>query len=228
MTDLQRAVVLGADAVSRAPSRSWRRRRDARGPTARSAWPRRDDGQRHRPAVVQRLRRAVGVLEAGLEADRAAVDARAGGAAERVVPQQVLGEGGHARVRPGDLLGDRVVFGLLGRRARRAGCSAGSGRRTRSGRSADAAGIAWAARGQVERARDRRESVPIVTLSAPGVPVGGGHRDRVGVVRVAGHLQLAARAAICRSGVQAQRFAHERQRGDVVAGPRALRTLTRS
>ena len=44
----------------------------------------------------------------------AAVDARAGRAADRVVFEQVLREGRHAGVVVGDVFGDRVVFGLLG------------------------------------------------------------------------------------------------------------------
>ena len=69
--------------------------------------------QLHRPAEEQRLRLAVDVLQACLEADDATADARAGSPAERVVPQQVLRERRDAAVGVGDALRDRVEFGLL-------------------------------------------------------------------------------------------------------------------
>src|SRR5437764_14755228 len=71
------------------------------------------DGERQRPGEVQRLGLAADVLETSLKADRAAGGARSGGAADRVVAQQVLREAGDARVRPRDALGDGVEFGLL-------------------------------------------------------------------------------------------------------------------
>src|SRR5207253_2833317 len=74
------------------------------------------DRQRRGPAKVERLELAVEVLQAGLEANRAAVHARARSAAERVVAQQVLRESRHARVAPSYALGDRVPFGLLAHR----------------------------------------------------------------------------------------------------------------
>ena len=128
-----------------------------------------------RPAEVQRLGLAAEVLEARLEADRAAADARPGLAAERVVVEQVLRERRHARVAPGDLLGDRVEFGLLG-----------------DGHAEVAVGLALDAElGQVDRqvrrrsraraaalssALDRRESTPIVTSSRFGRLVAAGRR----------------------------------------------------
>ena len=88
-----------------------------------------------------------------------------GAPAGGIVAQQVLREGRHARIAPGDVFGDRVEFGLLG-----------DGHGELVGLALDAelgqvdrqsAGIARA-RAAWSSALVRRESTPIVTSSRSG------------------------------------------------------------
>src|SRR5204862_7584371 len=166
------------------------------------------DTMRHSDAYVQRLRCAGHVLEPGLEADRSAPD--------RVIFEQVLGERGDAWVQIRDPLGDRVPFGLLGRRdalvvvglADDAELGDVDRQVRRQGAGSCGAGERGAELGEVGDAD--RFPVARPAQRAGGVRVRM-HAPADGRERPAGAGSTPARA-------EAERFAQEPQRRHVVAG----------